>query len=195
MNYPLDIRFKIFALASQIYVTDAAGETVCYVRQKMFRLKEAVSVFRNSDMQQLLCEIKADRIIDFSACYQFFDTSGESFGSVRRRGLRSLWRAHYEIRDESGKEYATVREENPMAKVMDGILGEIPLLGLACGYFFHPRYLVTSAEGTPLLRMTKKRSFLEASYHIESLAEADPVEELRALMSLLMMALLERRRG
>lgn len=195
MQYPLSIRFRIFALASQIQVTDAGGATVCYVRQKMFRLKEAVSVFRDSTMQQVLCEIRADRIIDFSACYRFFDQSSESFGAVQRKGMRSLWRAHYEILDESGQQYASIREENPSARFFDGLLGEIPLLGLACGYFFHPKYLVTGTAGEPLLRMTKQRSFLEASYIIEQLAEADPVEELRALMSLLMMALLERRRG
>ena len=67
MNYPLQMRFKILALAPQIHVTDSTGATVCYVRQKMFRLKENVSVFRDETQKTLLCEIKADRIIDWSA--------------------------------------------------------------------------------------------------------------------------------
>ncbi len=195
MQYPLDMRFKILAIAPQIRVVDAGGDTICYVQQKMFRLKEAVSVFTDDSKQKLLCEIKADRVIDFSACYNFFDSSGEKFGAVRRKGMRSLWKAHYEINDEAGQHYATISEENPMAKVLDSILGDIPVVGLLTGYLFHPKYLGTDAKGSPLFRLTKQRAFLESSYSIEKLAEADPVEELRALMSMIMMTLLERRRG
>jgi len=45
MNYPLQLSFKIVAFAPQLKVTDANGATVCFVRQKMFKLKEAVEVF------------------------------------------------------------------------------------------------------------------------------------------------------
>ena len=45
------------------------------------------------------------------------------------------------------------------------------------------------------MRMTKHRAFLEGRFEIEKLSEGDEVDELRALMSFLMMALLERQRG
>ena len=67
MNYPLQLTFKLVALAPQLKVTDASGATVCYVRQKMFRLKESVEVFADETRTEKLCEIRADRIIDFSA--------------------------------------------------------------------------------------------------------------------------------
>lgn len=195
MDYPLKIRFKLFALSPQIFVEDAAGKTVCYVKQKLFKLKEAVNVFTDSSQQNILCQIKADRIIDFSANYRFFDNSGESFGSIRRKGMRSLWKAHYEILDESGNVEATISEENPMAKVMDGLLGEIPLIGLFTGYMFHPRYALTDSSGQLRMRMTKKRAFLEGRYDLERMFDYDDVAELRGLMGFMMMALLERRRG
>jgi len=44
MQYPLSIRFKIFALAPQVSVTDGAGNLMCYVQQKLFRFKEQVTV-------------------------------------------------------------------------------------------------------------------------------------------------------
>jgi uncharacterized protein YxjI len=195
MDYPLKIRFKLFALAPQIFVEDANGKTVCYVKQKLFKLKEAVNVFTDSSQQTTLCQIKADRIIDFSANYRFFDSSGESFGSIRRKGMRSLWKAHYEILDESGKVEATISEENPMAKVMDGLLGEIPFLGLLTGFMFHPRYALTDSGGQLRMRMTKKRAFFEGRYDLERMFDYDDVAELRGLMGFMMMALLERRRG
>ena len=43
--------------------------------------------------------------------------------------------------------------------------------------------------------MTKEPAFFESIYRVDKLVEYDPVDELRALMSFLMMALLERSRG
>jgi uncharacterized protein YxjI len=195
MQYPLKMVFKIMALAPQIMVTDAEGETVCYVRQKMFKLKEAVTVFTDSSKQATLCEIKADRVIDWSASYHFYDNNGETFGAVRRKGMRSIWKAHYDVIDENNQIVATIREENPWSKFFDSLLGEIPIVGILTGYMFHPKYLLSSSDGQPCIRMTKEPAFLEGKYRLDKLVDYDPVDELRALMSFLMMALLERRRG
>lgn len=195
MQYPLQMAFKIFALAPQIYVRDAAGETVCYVRQKLLRLKENVAVFTDESQKQVLCEIRADRMIDWSASYHFYDSNNQSFGAVRRKGMRSLWKAHYEVLDESNQHYATISELNPFAKVMDSMLGEIPLLGLLTGYFFHPTYSLIDTSGRELMRLTKQQAFLEGRFTIDKLGECDEVDELRALMAFLMMSLLERARG
>ena len=195
MEYPLHMSFKIMALSPQIKVTDSTGETVCYVKQKMFKLKEAVNVFRDESQKVKLCELKADRMIDFSANYHFFDTSGESFGGLRRKGMRSIWKAHYELMDESDQHLATISEENPMAKILDSMLGEIPLMGAFSGYLFHPKYLMSSLNNEPLLRLEKQPAMWEGKYKVDKLADIDPVDELRSLMGFLMMTLLERQRG
>jgi hypothetical protein len=109
--------------------------------------------------------------------------------------MRSLWKAHYEVLDESNQHYATISELNPFAKVMDSFLGEIPLMGLLTGYFFHPTYSLTDTSGRELMRLTKRRAFLEGKFTIDKLGECDEVDELRALMAFLMMSLLERARG
>ena len=100
MQYPLQLRFKLLSLSSQIFVTDSAGEDVCYIQQKMFKFKEHVVVYADSSKSQVLCEIKADRIIDWSASYHFFDPDGQAFGCVRRKGMKSIWSAHYDVFDE-----------------------------------------------------------------------------------------------
>jgi hypothetical protein len=195
MEYPLHMTFKLIALSPQIKVTDSAGETVCYVKQKMFKLKEAVQVFRDESQQQKLCDIKADRIIDFSACYRFYDTSGESFGSVKRHGMRSIWKAHYMLMDENDQQIASIHEENPLTKMMDSLFGEIPLVGMFSGYMFHPKYLMTTMHDQPMIQLEKQPAMWEGKYRVDKLANLDPVDELRSLMGFLMMALLERRRG
>ncbi|MCB1095487.1 MAG: hypothetical protein KDN22_07890 [Verrucomicrobiae bacterium] len=195
MNYPLQLSFKIMALASQIYVRDSGGGEICYVKQKMFKLKEAVQVFTDSTRSNELCEIKADKIIDFSATYSFIDTQGKTFGAVRRKGMRSLWKAHYQITQSSDVEFE-INEENGWIKVLDGLLGEIPLIGFLSGYFLHPTYVATrSIDGTPVMRVTKVPAFWEGRFKIEKLADIDEREELNLLMGFMMMLLLERRRG
>ena len=76
MNYPIDLSFKLLALASQIYVRDASGNLLGYVKQKMFKLKEDINVFADEGMTKHLFNIKADRVIDFSAKYNITDKIG-----------------------------------------------------------------------------------------------------------------------
>ena len=100
MQFPLTLRFKFFSLTSEIFVTEPNGAVALYVKQKMFRLKEAITVFADPQQRQVRFTIQADRVIDFSAQYHFADAEGRTLGSVRRKGMRSLWKAHYEILDE-----------------------------------------------------------------------------------------------
>lgn len=196
MNYPLSFRFKLLALSPQIYVEDAAGQTVCYVKQKLFRLREKVEVHTDDTRQQLLCTIEADRIIDWSARYTFRDAAGNEIGAVGRRGMRSLWSAHYDIFGPgSSAPVFSIREENPMAKLLDSFLGEIPIVGILTGFLFHPKYLASRIDGTPVMRLTKQAAFFEGRFQLEKLADTTDGEEMAIILSYLMMNLLERKRG
>ncbi len=195
MNFPLDLRFRVLSLAAQISVTDAAGTLICYVKQKAFKLREAVTVYSDTTRTVPLYTINADRVIDFSAQYRIDDTSGATLGVLRRHGMRSIWRAHYEIvRD--GVSVFHIREQNPWSKVFDHLLAEIPFLGLLTGYVFHPAYGVSRVEGAPpVIRAEKRPSLFGTHFEIERLGAVNEDEERLVVMSLLMMLILERRRG
>lgn len=196
MNYPLQITFKVLAIAQQLSLVDATGQLVFYVKQKAFKLKEAVTVFADEAQQRPWFMINADRVIDFRANYTFTDMTGRPFGSMRRLGKKSLWKAHYEIFDGFHPHpVAIIKEENPWAKVFDGLFGEIPILGIFTGYFFHPSYLIQRPDGMPYLRLKKQSSFIGRSFSIDKLAHLDQTEELRILLAVMMTVLLERARG
>ena len=97
-------------------VTDAAGQLVLYVKQKVFKLKEEVTVFADEEQMRPLFNINADRVLDFSAQYSFTDGGGMPLGAVKREGVRSIWRAHYQILSQ-GMPEMTVQEENPWVNV------------------------------------------------------------------------------
>ncbi len=194
MEYPLDISFKLIALARQISVRDARANLILYVKQKAFKLKESVTIFADAEQTRPLYTINADRVLDFSGRYNFADASGNYLGSVKRHGMKSFWKAHYEAFD-GDRPTMTVREENAWIKVFDSLLGEIPVVGMFTGYLFHPAYLVTRMDGTVIMRLEKQPAFFEGKFIIRKHAELDEREEMRALLSLVMLVLLERGRG
>lgn len=194
MNYPLQLSFQILSVARKLAVVDAAGNLSFFVKQKMFKLKESVTVFADEEQKLPLYELKADRVIDFSASYHFNDAKGTHVGTVRRKGMKSIWKARYDIVNGSGRAL-TIQETNPWAKVCDSLLGEIPILGMFSGYLFHPEYLVAREDGTAVMRLKKEPAFFQGKFSIEKLATVSEEEETRILLSLIMMVLLERQRG
>ena len=195
LNYPLTLSFRIIALGTQVAITDASGGLVAYVRQKALKLKEDITVFAEQEQTRALFSIKADRVIDFSANYHFATPQGHPVGSIKRQGMRSMWKAHYDISDPNGQVQMTLREENPWIKVAEAVVSEIPLVGIFAGYFLHPSYLITHANGTPVMRLKKVPSLVERRFSIDKLAELHPHDEARAVLGCLMMVLLERARG
>jgi hypothetical protein len=195
MDFPLKLQFKKVALSPQISVFDAAGRLHFYVKQKAFKLKEAVTVFADVQQTQPLYTISADRVIDFSARYHINETSGFNLGTLQRKGRLSLFSAHYEVL-RGGGPVMQIREENGWVKVGDALFSRIPVLGIFSGYVFNPAYLVTRADtGAPVMRVQKEKAFLEGTFTITRTGELSENDERLAVLSVLMMVLLERARG
>jgi len=196
IQWPLTLSFKILALTKQATVTDANGQVVLYTKQKFFKFREHVEIFTDKTRSTLLAEIKTRKIIDWSARYNFTDAQGGEIGSVGRRGWRSIWRAHYEVFNPGDDNVDfTLREENPIAKVFDSLLGNIPLLGALTGYLFHPRYGATDQTGAVAMRMTKQPAFWEGRFTIEQFSDLTERQQLNLVMAYMMMIMLERKRG
>ncbi|RNI32607.1 hypothetical protein EFA69_04625 [Rufibacter immobilis] len=195
LDFPLDFQFKVTTLANDFTVKDANGFTVCYVRQKLFKFVEEVDVYSSESQSELLYTIKANQWIDFSAAYIFRDNTGLEIGRVARKGWASLWKAHYEVYDQNQQQDFTIREGNAWVKVADALLGEIPLIGILTGYFFNPSYHVTRPDGTHIATLQKQKSFFGRKFTVTQESDFEAGEQERIVLSLMMMILLERRRG
>jgi hypothetical protein len=211
IDFPVTLRFKLFALASQISVRDAQDREILYVKQKLFKLREHVLVYRDGSMQELLFEIHADRTIDFNARYQFiYSETGTELGHIARDGMTSLWRASYDIYSSDQGLIYHISEENPFIKLIDSAIEMIPIVGpildIFQGLFLNPKYLVTDEKRQRLaFRIIKKRSWHEGIFTLEAGQDATgetfdpytlPDEKLMTvLLSVLMMVLLEKNRG
>jgi uncharacterized protein YxjI len=204
LAYPLTLSFKFFGMGPRVSVTDANGQMVAWVAMKAFRIKEAVSVFSDSSRKELLYTIDADRALDFHTRYHFHDGRGKPVGSVQRLGVKSLWKAHYDILDSNAdalsildvpKVTSRIREEKPWIKVVDGLLGLIPGVELFTGLFLHPSYVVSKPDGTVLVKVNKRAAFAEGRFSVDQVSPMEEIEEKRILLGLVMMVLMERDRG
>lgn len=195
-NYPLQFEFKIGTLSNDFIAKDASGKTLVYVRSKLFKLKEDIQVFATEKKEEVLFTIKADRIIDFNASYAFANDEGEFIGQVGRKGAKSLLKAHYEIYDDQKTPEFLIQEENPWAKFGDALLCEIPIISMFTGYMFNPRYGIkrTNSEEA-IMRLSKEKSFFGRRFKLEKIGELEEGEDERLILGLMMMSLLERRRG
>ena len=194
-KFPLDFKFHIGTLSNDFSAVDANGNMVAYVKQKLFKFKEAVGVYQNDSKTNLLYNIKADRWIDFSACYSFSDPSGKEFGNIGRKGWASLWKAHYEVFDENKQLKYTIREENAWVKVMDGLVGQIPIINLFTGLFLNPAYLVINGNNETVVRLSKEKSLVGRRFKVSEVKKLNGNDDDIIILSLMMMVLLERRKG
>jgi hypothetical protein len=109
--------------------------------------------------------------------------------------MKSLWRARYDICDGADNPVLTISEENPWIKVIDALVGEVPIVGMFTGFVFNPTYIVKNTHDAIIMRFKKQPSMFESKFRLESLIPISPEEEQRTVLSILMMVLLERRRG
>ncbi len=195
MNLPLTFRFKLIALAPQIAVEDARGMLQLYVKQKLLKLREQVNVYTDEAQRDLTYQINADRVIDFRARYTMTDRAGRVIGTIKQRGMKSLWKAHFDVDDAFGRESFFIEEENPWTRMLNGFIEEIPLIGALSGYILHPAYLVKRVDGTVVMKLKKQPALWEGRYQLTEEGSVNDQEKLLLTLSVLMMTLLERSRG
>ena len=195
LHFPITLRMKLMALAPQFYVSDKNDRPIAYVKQKLFKLKEDISIFANEQQNKLLYTIKADRIIDFNAVYTLRDAAGQTIGKLKREGMRSLWRTSYTLLDAAERPAFTIKEANPWVALADGTLSEIPIIGMFTGYFLNPTYLVTDTQGREAFRLRKEMSLMERKFSLNKTGQATPEQETLVVLGLMMLLLQERGDG
>lgn len=195
IKFPVKFQFKIGTIANDFTATDANGNVIAYVKQKMFKMKEDIIIYSDESKTKINYQIKADKWLDFSAAYSFFDENGKEFGKIARKGWRSLWKSQYELIDQNQQPQYAINEENGWVKVMDGLLGQIPILSMFTGYFFNPSYLVTNAQSQSVIQLKKDASFFGRNFTLNKVGHLKESDDDRIMLGLMMMILLERRRG
>lgn len=108
------IRRKILTIAgAKFHVFDEHGQVVFFSKQKAFKLKEDIRVYASEAMDEELLRFSARSVIDFGVTFDVVDVAaGETLGSVRRKGMKSLIRDEWIVFGPDDAEIAKVREDS-----------------------------------------------------------------------------------
>ncbi|AUC80371.1 hypothetical protein CW736_13725 [Nonlabens sp. MB-3u-79] len=195
LQYPITFSFKITTLSNDFTAKNASGQTIAYVKQKMFKLKEAINVYSDESKTKILFTIAANKWLDFSAAYSMYDQNNTEIGKIARKGWRSMWKAEYDIVNQNDQPQYKVQEENAWVRIADSLLGGIPIIGAFTGYLFNPTYNITNKAGQIAVKLKKMPSFFGKEFELTKVADIDEDDKERVMLGLMMMILLERRRG
>ena len=190
LNYPLKMSFKVLAINPQVKITDASGQTVLYVKEKAFTLKLDIKVFSDEGQKQQLYQIKADRALAMNIPFSITTPEGRLLGGVTRPGMKSLWKATYQVSDANNSEVAVVHEENPWLKVADSLLSDIPFVHM----LINPGYLV-DLRGQTVLYLKKQPSLIDRQFKLEKRGDLSEADEKLLIAAVLLTLMLERMRG
>lgn len=194
IQFPISLLFKVTTFSNDFIAKDSSGTTIAYVREKMLKLTDTIDVYSDESKSLKMFQIRADRWLDFNANYAFMDSESNFLGSLARKGWASLWSSRYESYDRNRNLAYVISEENPFVKVIDGIFGQIPIIGMLTGYFFNPSYLVTDNQ-TIVAKLIKQPSLFGRKFLIETYTSLPDYDTQLIFLSLAQMVLLERERG
>ncbi len=107
------LKRQTFAMTGKFRFYAPNEQLVLFSEQKMFKLREDIRVYSDEAKSQEVLSIKARQIIDFSAAYDVVDaTTNQHVGTLRRRGLQSMFRDEWEVLNSSEQVIGSLFEDS-----------------------------------------------------------------------------------
>ncbi|HJL64500.1 MAG TPA: hypothetical protein QGF70_02830, partial [Candidatus Thalassarchaeaceae archaeon] len=104
---------KILGEEFHIYSDESMENMIGYSKQKALKLKEDIRVYSDESQSTELLSIKQKGILDFTGSFGIVDgQTGDSLGSMKRKGLKSMLVDSWFILDSEGNEVGTLGEDS-----------------------------------------------------------------------------------
>jgi hypothetical protein len=109
-----EFRKQFFKLAGGAFRVYGANEQLLlFTEQKAFKLREDFRVYSDEQKTNQVMAIRTPQIIDFAATYDVYEMpSGEKAGSLRRKGMKSIFRDEWDLFDPNGLLIGKVEEDS-----------------------------------------------------------------------------------
>jgi uncharacterized protein YxjI len=99
-------------LGRKFHVYAPDGSLVAFVKHPIFKLRQEYTIFQDEAQTVPMMHVKARQIIGFNICFDVMDAaSGQRVGTIRRRGLKSIFRDTFEILDPADQPVGVCEEE------------------------------------------------------------------------------------
>lgn len=193
LKFPLDIKFHIATFSNDFTVTDANNHSLFYVREKVFSWRDSIKVYRDSSKKEELYHLRSNKLIDFQQTFTITDVNGNVIGKARRKTFKSFWTATFHIYDANDNHLYTIKERSGFVRMMDGMVGEIPVIGFFSGYIFNPKYVLTDLNGAEYMEVSKEPSFFGRKFKLNQFKPSQ--DDSLFILSFMMMLISDRDRG
>ena len=193
LKFPFDIKFHVATLSNDFSVSDANNQPIFYVREKMFSWRDVIKVYHDSSKKEELYQLRSNKIIDFQQTFTIADANGNTIGKARRKTFKSFWTATFHIYDANDNHLYTIKERSGFTRMMDGMVGEIPVLGFFSGYIFNPKYVLTDLNGKEYMEASKEPSFFGRKFKLNQFNSSE--DDSLFVLSFMMMLISDRNRG
>ena len=193
LKFPLDIKFHIATFSNDFSVTDANNQSVFYVREKILSWRDVIKVYRDSSKKEELYQLRSNKVIDFQQTFTITDANGNIVGKAKRKTLKSFWTATFHIYDANDNHIFTIKERSGFTRMMDGMVGEIPVVGFFSDYLFNPKYALSNLQGTELMEVSKEPSFFGRKFKLNQYQQTE--DDALFVLSFMLMLITDRNRG
>ena len=117
--------FTFLGAAFRLFTSD--GELAFFIKQKAFKLKEQITVYKDEGQTDAMLTIKARKVLDVSATYDVTDAkSGEQVGALQRKGLKSIFMDEWSILDNAGEVIGSIKEASALMAMLSRLVKLIP---------------------------------------------------------------------
>ena len=183
------VRRKVLKiLGASFHVFDENGQVVAYCQQKAFKLREDIRLFTNESKTETLLTMKARSVIDFGVTFDITLPSGESIGSLRRKGLKSMFRDSWLLYSPEGVELATMREDS-------GTMAMLRRLHEAFALLSPQKFRITKTDGTHVATLRTHFNLFVYRLGVSIHTEDEEVDELMVLAAACLIAAIEGRQS
>lgn len=119
--------FTFLGNAFRIY--DTGGALQFYIKQRAFKLREAIRVYRDEAQTQERLTIQARQVLDFNTTYDVTDTvTGQHLGAARRKGVKSLFKDEWELLSPSGEVIGLVEETGGVLSILRRLIDALKFI-------------------------------------------------------------------
>ncbi|MGM0558477.1 MAG: hypothetical protein ACQEVA_18980 [Myxococcota bacterium] len=119
-------RKKVFSfLGNKFHIYGPNEDLRFFIKQKAFKLKEDIVVFTDESMTTPVLRIGARSWQDFSGTYDVTTPQGEKVGSLKREGLRSIFKDKWLILDDGDQPVGEIEEDSTFAALMRRFLSNL----------------------------------------------------------------------
>lgn len=106
-------RQRIFTLTPQFYFYDFNGNTLAFLRKKVFTWKDEIRIFTDQTQSMEVLHIKARKIIDWGTAFDVTDSiNHQKVGALKRQAWKSLVRKEWTILDANDQEMGRIQEDS-----------------------------------------------------------------------------------